>query len=49
MLFQLKIPYLLKENFIAQLKKKYDAVQKEHPDKFPMRKTSKVEKFMDEN
>lgn len=34
---------------IAQLKKKYDAVQVEFPDKFPVRKTSKVEKFMDEN
>lgn len=34
---------------IAQLKKKYDAVQKEYPELFPIRKTSKVEKFMDEN
>lgn len=34
---------------IAKLKKKYDAVQKEHPEVFPVRKTSKVETFMDEN
>lgn len=34
---------------IAVLKTKYDAVQKEYPDIFPVRKTSKVEKFMDEN
>lgn len=34
---------------IAKLKIKYDAVQKENPDLFPVRKTSKVEQFMDEN
>lgn len=34
---------------IATLKKKYDAVQKEHPDLFPVRKVAKVETFMDEN
>lgn len=34
---------------IARLKKKYDAVQSEYPDIFPVRKVSKVEKFMDEN
>lgn len=34
---------------IANLKQKYDAVQKEYPEEFPPRKTSKVEKFMDEN
>lgn len=34
---------------ISKLKTKYDAVQKENPDIFPLRKVSKVEKFMDEN
>lgn len=34
---------------ISQLKKKYDAVQKEYPDEFPIRKTSKVEEWMDNN
>lgn len=34
---------------IAKLKQKYDAVQKEYPDEFPERKSSKVEKFMDDN
>lgn len=34
---------------IAKLKIKYDAVQKENPDLFPVRKVSKVEQFMDEN
>lgn len=34
---------------IAKLKQKYDAVQKEHPSIFPVRKISKVETFMDEN
>ena len=34
---------------ISNLKKRYDAVQKEHPDMFPVRKTSKVEEFMDNN
>lgn len=37
------------ERMINKLKKKYDAVQKENPDIFPVRITSKVEKFMDEN
>lgn len=34
---------------IKVLKQLYDAVQKEYPDEFPVRKTSKTEKFMDEN
>ena len=34
---------------IAKLKTKYDAVQKEQPDLFPVRKVSKTEQFMDEN
>lgn len=34
---------------VSKLKKVYDAVQKEHPTELPVRKTSKVEKFMDEN
>lgn len=34
---------------IARLKKVYDAVQKEYPDEFPIRLTSKIEEFMDEN
>lgn len=34
---------------ISKLKTKYDAVQKEYPETFPVRKASKVEKFMDEN
>lgn len=34
---------------IKHLKKKYDAVQKEYPDIFPIRKVSKIEEFMDEN
>lgn len=34
---------------ISTIKKKYDAVQKEYPDEFPTRKTSKVEDFMDKN
>lgn len=32
---------------IALLKKKYDAVQKEHPDIFPVRKESAKETWMD--
>lgn len=32
---------------IALLKKKYDAVQREHPDKFPPRKYSAKETWMD--
>ena len=35
--------------YIANLKQRYDAVQKEYPDIFPVRKTSKAEKYMDEN
>lgn len=34
---------------ISVLKKKYDAVQKEYPEEFPIRKVVKIEKFMDEN
>ena len=34
---------------IADLKVRYDTVQKEYPDIFPIRKTSKQEKYMDEN
>lgn len=34
---------------IRDIKNKYDAVQKEYPDEFPIRKTSKVEEFMDKN
>lgn len=34
---------------IAMLKKKYDAVQKQHPDKFPPRKFSAKETWMDSN
>lgn len=34
---------------IAKIKKKYDAVQKEHPDKFSPRKKSAKETWMDEN
>lgn len=34
---------------ISKLKTKYDAVQKEYLDVFPVRKVSKVEQFMDEN
>jgi len=34
---------------VANLKKKYDNVQKEHPDKFPLRRISKTEDFMDAN
>ena len=32
---------------IKRLKKKYDAVQKEHPNEFPIRRTSKKEEWMD--
>lgn len=32
---------------IATLKKKYDAVQKEYPDRFPKRKKSATELWMD--
>lgn len=34
---------------ISNLKKKYDAVQKEYPEEFPPRIKSKVEDFMDNN
>lgn len=34
---------------ISNIKRVYDVVQKEHPDLFPIRKPSKIEKFMDEN
>lgn len=32
---------------ISDLKKRYDIVQKEHPDMFPERKASKAETYMD--
>lgn len=32
---------------IKSLKEKYDIVQKEHPDKFPKRRTSAKEEYMD--
>lgn len=34
---------------IAKLKKKYDAIQKEYPDKFPIRKKSVKETWLDNN
>lgn len=34
---------------VANLKKKYDTVQKEYPDVFPIRRTSKEEEWMDNN
>lgn len=34
---------------ISKIKKKYDAVQKEHPDKFPPRRASAKETWMDEH
>lgn len=34
---------------ISNIKQKYDAVQKEYPEEFPIRKTSKAETFMDNN
>ena len=35
---------------IAKIKRVYDAVQKEYPEEFPVRKENvKIEKFMDEN
>lgn len=34
---------------VARLKKKYDAVQKESPDIFPVRKKSSKELYMDNN
>ena len=35
--------------YIKRLKKKYDAVQKEHPGEMPKRKASAVELYMDEH
>lgn len=35
--------------YISQLKKKYDEVQKEYPEKFPIRKSSAKETWMDNN
>ena len=35
--------------YISQLKRKYDEVQKEYPDKFPVRKSSAKETWMDNN
>lgn len=32
---------------ISRVKKKYDIVQKAHPDKFPKRRVSKEERYMD--
>lgn len=34
---------------ISGMKKKYDAIQKQYPDEFPLRKTSKTEEWMDKN
>lgn len=34
---------------IKTIKHKYDRVQKEYPDEFPIRRTSKEEKYMDSN
>lgn len=34
---------------IAEMKKKYDAIQKQYPDEFPLRKSSKNEEWMDKN
>lgn len=34
---------------IATMKEKYDELQRQYPDEFPLRKKSKTEKFMDEN
>lgn len=34
---------------IAVMKEKYDSLQRQYPDEFPLRKDSKTEKFMDEN
>lgn len=34
---------------ISNLKKKYDCVQKEYPDEFPVRKSSAKETWMDEH
>ena len=35
--------------YIKRLKKKYDAVQKEHPGEMPRRKASAAELYMDEH
>lgn len=37
------------ERAISKIKKKYDAVQKEHPDKFPPRRKSAKETWMDKH
>lgn len=34
---------------IRKIKKKYDAVYKAHPDKFPKRKKGKTERWLDSN
>ena len=34
---------------ISKLKKKYDVVQKEYPEKFPIRRTSSKETWLDNN
>ena len=34
---------------VSKIKKKYDAIQKEYPEKFPVRKTSSKETWMDNN
>lgn len=36
-------------NMVRVLKEKYDLVQGEYPDIFPVRKTSKAEEYMDNN
>lgn len=35
------------DRMIKELKHKYDLVQKEYPDKFPVRRTSATEKWLD--
>lgn len=37
------------DGYIRALKKKYDAVQKEHPGEMPKRKSSAAELYMDEH
>lgn len=34
---------------ISEMKKKYDAIQKQYPNEFPLRKSSKNEEWMDKN
>ena len=36
-------------NRIRKIKKKYDIVQKAHPDKYPVRKKGKTERWLDRN